>query len=149
MERRGRYWTLRVTAPPESSGLGEAFAATLGVVSCRSAIRSDIRSLGLEWLHGGVVRFPFQRILKKRCFHLEFEIPSVNQMTFSRFLLPGGGPIVRDPAQFAAGFVYRLYEARQHRIRCSGRKLYATREGTFGVDRCRDRSAKGKEANLA
>ncbi len=103
MDRRGRYWTPRVTAPPESSGLGEAFAATLGAVSRRSAIRSDIRALALEWLHGGVVRFTFQRILKKRCFHLEFEIPSLNQMTFGRFLLPGGGPIVREPGQFAAG----------------------------------------------
>lgn len=111
MDRRGRYWTPRVTAPPESSGLGEAFAATLGAVSRRSAIRSDIRPLALEWLHGGVVRFTFQRILKKRCFQLEFEIPSLNQMTFGRFLPPGFSPIIREPAQFAAGFVYRLYEA--------------------------------------
>ncbi len=110
MDRRGRYWTPRVTAPPESSGLSEAFAATLGALSRRSAIRSDIRSLALEWLHGGIVRFTFQRILKKRCFQLEFEIPSLNQMTFGRFLLPGS-PIIREPAQFAAGFVARLYEA--------------------------------------
>ena len=38
-------------------------------------------------------------------------LTGVNQMTLGRFLLPGGGPIVREPAQFAAGFVYRLYEA--------------------------------------
>lgn len=111
MDRRGRYWTLRVTAPPESSGLGEAFAATLGALSRRSAIRSDIRPLALEWLRGGIVRFTFQRILKKRCFQLEFEIPSLNQMTFGRFLPPGCSPTIREPAQFAAGFVYRLYEA--------------------------------------
>ncbi|MFI7166560.1 hypothetical protein ACIBM3_29285 [Rhodococcus erythropolis] len=110
MDRRGRYWALRVTAPPESSGLGEAFAAALGALSRRSAIRSDIRALALEWLHGGIVRFTFQRILKQRCFRLEFEIPSVNQMAFGRFLLPGS-PIIREPAQFAAGLVYRFYEA--------------------------------------
>lgn len=27
MDRRGSYWAPRVTAPPESSGLGEAFGA--------------------------------------------------------------------------------------------------------------------------
>lgn len=48
---------------------------------------------------------------QKRCFQLEFEIPSLNQMTFGRFLPPGCSPTIREPAQFAAGFVYRLYEA--------------------------------------
>ena len=123
MDRRGRFWRMRVTAPPESSGLGETFAATLGVLSRRSAIRSDVRALALEWLHGGIVRFSFQRILEQRYFQLEIEIPSTNQMTFGRFFLPGGGPLVREPTQFAAGLVSWLYEASAASYSLSGTEV--------------------------
>ena len=109
MDRRGRYWKLRVVRPPESSGLGETFAATVGALSRRSAIRSDIQPLALEWLHDGIVRFTFQRIRKQRCFQLEIDLPDHNQMTFGRFFLLGG-PIIREPAQFAAGLTSRLRE---------------------------------------
>ena len=110
MDQRGRYWKLRVVGPPESSGLGETFAATVGALSRRSAIRSDIKPFALEWLHDGIVKFTFQRIRKQRCFQLEINLPDENQMTFGRFFLPGGGPIIREPAQFAAGLTSRLRE---------------------------------------
>ena len=110
MDQRGRYWNLRVVRPPESSGLGETFTATVGALSRRSAIRSDIQPLALEWLHDGILKFTFQRIRKQRCFQLEIELPDHNQMTFGRFFLPGGGPIIREPAQFAAGLTSRLRE---------------------------------------
>ena len=109
MDRRGRYWELRVVRPPESSGLGETFAATAGALSRRSAIRSDIQPLALEWLHDGIVRFTFQRIRKQHCFQLEIELPDHNQMTFGRYFLLGG-PIIREPDQFAAGLASRLRE---------------------------------------
>jgi hypothetical protein len=110
MDRRGRYWNLRLAGPPESSGLGETFVATVGALSRWSAIKSDIKPLALQWLHDGIVRFTFQRIRNQRCFQLEIELPDHNQMTFGRFFLPGGGPIVREPAQFAAGLASRLRE---------------------------------------
>ncbi|MET4610404.1 hypothetical protein ABIC28_001382 [Rhodococcus sp. PvR044] len=110
MDGRGRYWKLHVTPPPENSGLGEAFDATLGALSRRSAIRSNLRPIALEWLHGGIVKFTFQRIRTQRCFYLELEIPSVSQMRFGRFFLPGDMVLIREPDQFAAGLVSMLHE---------------------------------------
>ncbi|WP_075836347.1 MULTISPECIES: hypothetical protein [unclassified Rhodococcus (in: high G+C Gram-positive bacteria)] len=110
MDRRGRYWKLCVVRPPESSGLGATFAATVSALSRRSAISSDIKPLALEWLHDGIALFTFQRIRKQRCFQLEIDLPDHNQMTFGGFFLPAGGPIIREPAQFAAGLTSRLRE---------------------------------------
>lgn len=110
MDRRGSYWDVRVVPPPEASGLGSSFDAAVGALSRRAAIRSDIRPLALEWVRERKVEFTFLLVRRQRCYRIELEFPTDDYMAGGRFLLPGGMVPIREPAQFAAGLVWMLYE---------------------------------------
>ncbi|MCA1004096.1 hypothetical protein LCL87_00055 [Rhodococcus hoagii] len=110
LDRRGSYWDVRVVPPPEASGLGSSFDAALGALSRKAAIRSDIRPLALEWVRDSTVEFTFLLVRRQRCYRIELEFPTDDHMAGGRFLLPGGMVLIREPAQFAAGLVWMLYE---------------------------------------
>lgn len=110
MDRRGAYWNLRAQPPPENSGIGASFAAALEVLSRKGAIRSDLRPLALEWVHDTTVAFTFLRTHTHRCYRLEMQFPTDEQMRIGRFILPGDMVLIREPDQFAAGLVSMLFE---------------------------------------
>ncbi|WP_051637658.1 hypothetical protein [Rhodococcus sp. UNC363MFTsu5.1] len=110
MDRRGTYWDVRVVPPPEDSGLGSSFDSALGALSRKAAIRSDIRPLALEWVCDSKVEFTFLLVRRQRCYRIELEFPTDDDMAGGRFLLPGDMVLIREPAQFAAGLVWMLYE---------------------------------------
>lgn len=110
MDHRGTYWDLHIQLPPENSGLGASFAAAQGALSRKGVIRGDLRPLALEWLHETTVAFTFLRTGTYRCYRLEMQFPTDEQMRVGRFVLPGGMGLIREPDQFAAGLVAMLFE---------------------------------------
>ncbi|WFR73030.1 hypothetical protein P9209_04150 [Prescottella defluvii] len=56
------------------------------------------------------VEFTFVLVRRQRCNRIELEFPTDDHMASGRFLLPGGMVPIREPAQFAAGLVRKLYE---------------------------------------
>lgn len=110
MDHRGTYWDLRIQAPPENSGLSASFAAARAALSRKGVIRSDLRPLALEWVHDTAVAFTFLRTGTHRCYRLEVQFPTDEQMRVGRFVLPGGMVLIRDSDQFAAGVVSMLFE---------------------------------------
>lgn len=110
MDNRGTFWDLRVTAPPENSGLGSSFASALAALSRKGAVRSDLQPLGLEWVCDTTVAFTFRRTRTDRRYRLELHFPTDEQMRTGRFILPGGMMRISEPDQFAAGLISMLFE---------------------------------------
>ncbi|MCB8913885.1 hypothetical protein KUG88_27655 [Rhodococcus rhodochrous] len=110
MDHRGTYWDLRLQPPPEDSGLGASFAAAQAALSRKGVIRDDLRPLALEWVRETTVAFTFLRTRFRRCYRLEMQFPTDEQMRVGRFFLPGGMMDIREPDQFAAGLVSMLFE---------------------------------------